>query len=82
MENRIDFSCLADAWPSPAVARSEVAKFSGGVLDPRTMANHDSAGTGPKNRFRVGKKVVYWVKDLIAWMEERASYIDEEVANA
>lgn len=82
MEKTVDFSSLSDKWPSDMVARKDVAKFSGGVLDPRTMANHDSAGTGPKNRFRVGKKVVYWVKDLIAWMEERASYIDEEVANA
>lgn len=82
MKRKVDFSCLADKWPSAMVAREDVGKFSGGLLHPATMANHDSAGTGPKNRFRVGKKVVYWVKDLIAWMEERASYVDEEVANA
>jgi len=82
MEKRIDFSCLADAWPSPIVARSEVAKFSGGLLHPATMANHDSVGTGPKKRFKHGKKVGYWAEELIAWMEERSVPCDDEPREA
>lgn len=66
--------------------RGEVggSKIQRGLLNPRTMANHDSDGTGPKNRIMHRRRVAYWVKDLIAWMEEHASYIEieEEVANA
>ena len=64
---------LASAWPSPIVARSEVGHFSGGVLNPRSLANMDSLGRGPANRIRIGRKVAYPVCDLVEWMRERAS---------
>jgi len=64
------FKILAQKWPSAIVARSEVGKFSGGLLNPRTMANYDSAGVGPK-KIKFGKKVGYSAEDLIAWMETR-----------
>jgi len=65
-----NFKELAQKWPSTIVARSEVAKFSGGLLNPRTMANYDSVGIGPR-KIKFGKKVAYAVEDLIAWMERR-----------
>lgn len=73
--NSIDLSFLAKAWPSEIVARHAVGKFSGELLNPRTLANHDAAGTGPL-RFRVGRIVCYRVSDLIAWMESRAATPD------
>ena len=70
-----DFSELADAWPSPIVAREKVGPFSGGLLNPRTMANIDSLGGGPK-MVRLGRKRGYWVDSLIEWMNSR---MNEEV---
>ncbi len=65
-----NFQILAQKWPSAIVARSEVGKFSGGLLNPRTLANYDSAGIGPR-RVKFGKKVAYFAEDLVAWMEGR-----------
>ncbi|HNQ85700.1 MAG TPA: hypothetical protein PKJ72_07275 [Deltaproteobacteria bacterium] len=69
---RVNLSILLEKWPSPYVARSEVEKFSGGILKARTVANLDSQGKGPKVRFRVGKKVVYTAISLIEFMQERS----------
>lgn len=66
------FEQLADAWPAPIVARREIAKFSGGVLQPRSMANSDSAGVGPP-KIKIGSRTVaYPVKELVKWMRDRA----------
>jgi len=60
---------LAARWPSPVVARKEVGKFSGGILNPRTLANLDSLGKGPDGKFQVGpRKIAYPVNSLIIWM--------------
>ncbi|MCI5158165.1 MAG: hypothetical protein D3906_06930 [Candidatus Electrothrix sp. AUS1_2] len=69
----IDLSAFAGSWHAPFVERQQVNKFSGGLLDPRTMANHDSAGTGPAGRIKIGRKVIYPVQDLITWLEGKAS---------
>ncbi len=61
---------LADAWHSPLVARKEVDKFSGGLLNPRTMSNLDCNGKGPP-RIRLGRCIAYPTVDLIKWMEDR-----------
>lgn len=72
-EKTIDLSALAKAWKSPFVERQYVTEFSGGLLVPGTMANHDAAGTGPAGRIKIGRKVLYPVPELIAWLEARAS---------
>lgn len=66
------FLDLKNKWPSMIVARSQVEKFSGGLLNPRTMANLDSVGEGPP-RGKCGRKVFYPVDTLITWLEERAT---------
>lgn len=61
-------------WKAPVVARTDdaLSRFSGGALpSARRMANLDSLGSGPANRFRIGKMVVYPVGDLIDWMKAR-----------
>lgn len=63
---------LVDRWPSAIVARSDVSKFSGGVLHPRSLANHDSLGTGPAERVNIGRKVAYTATSLAEWMASRA----------
>lgn len=72
MQNRtINLTTMAERWPCPYVARSEVGRFSGGILNPRSLANLDSAGKGPAGRIRVGRKVAYPVDKLVAWLEAR-----------
>ena len=61
---------LADKWPSSIVARTEVERFSGGLINAKYISNLDSAGQGPV-RVKVGRKVVYPVDSLIIWLENR-----------
>ena len=61
---------LVDSWPSPIVARSEIKKFSGGLLHPRTMANLDSLGKGP-GKILVGNRACYSTLKLVEWMKSR-----------
>ena len=72
---KADFSGLSESRPYPYVPRQLVDKFSGGILNPRTMANMDSKGLGPP-KVRVGKMIVYPVDLLIEWMEERSEVIE------
>ncbi|MCI5138259.1 MAG: hypothetical protein D3922_07545 [Candidatus Electrothrix sp. AR1] len=73
VEKLIDLSAFAKNWKAPYVERQELKKFSGGALNARTMANHDSKGQGIKGRINIGRKVLYPVNEVIAWMEARAS---------
>ena len=70
------FTRLAENWPSAFVAREKVSEFSGGVLHPRTLANLDSLGKGPKGRVRIGRKVAYPVENLIKWLEARVEVLE------
>jgi len=65
-----NFDELKKKWPAPIVARTEVSRFSGGLLNPRTMANQDSLGVGPRH-MKMGKKVFYTVDDLVNFMKKR-----------
>lgn len=68
------FEAMRTNWPAPIVVRQQrhLDRFSGGLLNARTLANLDSAGKGPKGRVRIGRKVGYTVDGLIEWMRERA----------
>jgi hypothetical protein len=70
---KIDLSILAARWPSSIVAREKVSEFTGGIINPKTMANIDSLGEGPKGRITVGRKVAYPVAQLISWLEDRSN---------
>lgn len=65
-----DFGKLAKNWPAPIVSRTEISKFTGGLLTPRTLANLDSLNEGPP-RGRCGRKVFYPVEGLVAWLQGR-----------
>lgn len=73
LEKRVDLSALTQRWPSAFVARSEIGRFTGGMISPGTVANLDCKGLGPEGRITVGKKVVYPVDALVRWLEARAS---------
>lgn len=69
------FEEMARSWEAPVVVREQRAldRFSGGLLNARTLANHDSAGTGPKGKIKVGKKVAYPKWALVEWMTRMRS---------
>lgn len=77
-ERTFDLSCLRDRWPSEIVVREQVDVFSGGGISPRYLANLDSAGEGPP-RFKLGRKVCYFTRDLVAWMQERVTIPERKV---
>lgn len=61
---------LSHRWPSAFVAREKIGDFTGGLISPKTMANYDSAGTGPV-RVAIGRKVAYPVDSLVSWLKGR-----------
>jgi predicted DNA-binding transcriptional regulator AlpA len=68
------FDSMAKRWPSAIVARKEVAKFSGGLLHPRTLANLDSKGLGCPEKIKIGSRIVaYPVDAMIIWLRSRAT---------
>lgn len=75
MNNDI-FSKMAASWGSPVIARTEVGRFSGGLLSPKSLANYDCQGIGPEGRFRIGRKICYPVPELIIWLRARTRPVD------
>jgi len=63
---------MADHWQSPYVARTQIERFTGGIMTSKYMANLDSQGLGPKGRIRVGRKIAYPVNEFIHWLESRS----------
>ena len=73
------FQLMAEKWPSPFVARQEVERFTGGIVNPKYIANLDSQGLGPEGRIRVGRKIAYPVIEFIKWLEERSEVVREGI---
>jgi hypothetical protein len=71
----VNLSEMVNNWPSPFVARGEVSRFTGGIINPKTLANLDSRGEGPAGRIRVGRKIAYPVQAFIEWLEKRATVV-------
>ena len=71
----MDLRKLKERWPSAIVSRSKVSEFSGGLLNPKTLANADSLGVGPSGRVRCGRLIAYDVDQLIRWMETRGEVL-------
>ena len=65
------FEDLARSWDSAFVARTSLEKFSGGLLNPRTMSSLDCRGKGPFH-IKVGRLVVYPKRDLINYLIQRS----------
>ena len=67
---------LRSKWPSTLVPRERIYEFSGGLINPRTMANLDSRGDGPEGRMRIGRKVVYPLDSVLDWIKDRIETLD------
>jgi len=72
---KTDFKTLADAWPAPLVAldQKQLDRFSGGLLNKKTLQNHISAGTGPDGLSKFGRKTAVEKYALALWMNRRAN---------
>ncbi len=67
------FEKLKEAWPSPVVGRSQLAVFSGGLINPKTMRNLDALKKGIPGKMRLNRKVFYPVENVIQWMIDHIS---------
>ncbi len=67
----INLDKLKTNWKSPFVSRESLEKFSGGIINCRTMRNLDCQKKGIPNRFRIGRKIVYSVDDVIDWLKSK-----------
>ncbi len=75
MDLNAHFLLMKKAWPSAIVARSEIGRFSGGILTPGNLANLDCLGEGPE-RIRIGRKVAYPVDTLISWLAKKSTKLE------
>lgn len=55
----------------PLISRDSVEYFLGGLIAPKTLANADGAGNGPRSARLVGTKIVYGTKELLEWIVSR-----------
>ena len=76
MEKKVSLQELARKWPSSIVARTEIKKFTGGLLSGRYCANLDSKNIGIKGRIRIGRKIAYPVNAVIEFLESRTKEIN------
>ena len=68
------FDQMGSAWGSAIVARTEVKKFTGGMISGKYMANLDCQKSGP-DRVKIGRKTGYPLtgeNGLISWLRSRA----------
>lgn len=72
MPTQDHFDALVDRWPSAWVARPEVARFSGGILSGKTLANLAARGETVPPVIRIGKKVAYSACELADWLRQRS----------
>lgn len=73
MQKSSFFQSLLDD-PRPAFDRRAVSQVAG--LSEKSMANYDSSGIGPRERFRCGRRVFYPKAALVEWLESRSTVIE------
>lgn len=67
----LDLEKIAEEWPSPFVARSEMKKFTKGLYKARSMNTFDGANKGIKIRIQLGSKIAYLKEDVIEWLKQK-----------
>jgi len=70
------FDELAEKWPSTFVARKVMDQFSGGAIAPKQLANLDSLGEGPTERYRINGHVCYPVTAAVAFLRSRSKKLE------
>ena len=72
-EDMIDLDKLAEDWPSPFVARSEMENFTKGLYKPRSMNTFDGSGKGIKRKLKMRSKIAYLKEDVVEWLKRKKS---------
>lgn len=57
--------------PSGLLTRKKIAELSGGIINPRTLSNLDSAGKGIEGGVMIGKTIVYPIENVIEFFEKK-----------
>ena len=55
----------------PLVPRNKVGALTCGLISPKSLANKDSLGLGPRRRVKFGGKVCYPREALVEWILEQ-----------
>lgn len=74
LENTIE--AMVKGWPSAILARTEVERFTGGIMNPKYQANLDSLGKGPE-RIRIGRKIGYMTRTYADWLKSKAVVVEK-----
>jgi len=64
---------LNQAFPLGLIPRRDLGKATGGLLNPRTLANLDCLGRGIEEPITVGRQVCYRVERVVEFLEGRIS---------
>lgn len=67
---KFDLQQWLDRLP-PGVSRIDAPRLLGGLVSSKALANADSGGTGPAGRFKIGRKVCYDTRLLLAWLQQK-----------
>lgn len=61
---------LSESLPV-AFPRKDVGRLTGGIISSKYLANCDSIGQGPKDRFILAGKVCYDRKSFLEWLASK-----------
>lgn len=67
----MDIKKIIEDWKSPLVARTKIEEFTKGAYRATTFAVYDATGCGVTPRFRLNKKIFYFVTDVISWLKKK-----------
>ncbi|AAS97301.1 hypothetical protein [Nitratidesulfovibrio vulgaris] len=55
----------------PLIARKASKWFTGGGLSPKTLANDDKLGRGPRERLVIGEQIYYPREAFVSYLESK-----------
>ena len=67
----MDIKKILEDWKSPLVARTKIEEFTKGACKSSSFSVFDSSGCGVTPRFRINKKVFYFVTDVLSWIKNK-----------
>jgi len=59
----------------PLVSRKVASEALGGLISPKTLCHRDAAGSGPKERIKLGRKVAYPREAFVEWVMTNISML-------
>lgn len=62
---------IQEDWPSPFVARCKIQEFTKGMYKTISFRSFDARKCGIANKYALGTKIFYTVKDVIDWLKNK-----------